>query len=216
MKRTNKYLSSCVWQIFIGSLRYTTTNTKQWMYITKPWSILYRKKCKISASDCTSTIYSASCIIFKPNWLIILGYKYVYSVMIKTPWAWPLNHQFTHASDIFLCACFKHDLTPRGFQEVTNEYEVCIHLKVNSTTTSHINGCPNLRQDANHPCSFLWFFSAPTCKCYDSTLNHSTNTSLNIAKGNSINSLVWFVSLHLEPNSLYILSFLSIHLPTPV
>jgi len=131
--------------------------------------------------------------------------------MIKTPWAWPLNHQFTHASDVFPCAWFKYDLTPWGFQDVTKEYEVCIHLKVSSTTTtSHINGCPNLRQDADHPCSFLWLFSAPTCKCYASTLNQFTNTSLNRAKDNSINSsLIWL------PLFRTILSFLTIHLPTP-
>jgi len=70
MKRTNKYLSSYVQQIFTSSLRYTTTDTKQWRYITKPWSILCRKECEISASDYTSTIYSASCILFKANWLI--------------------------------------------------------------------------------------------------------------------------------------------------
>jgi len=154
--------------------------------------------------------------IQEANWLIILRYKQACSVLIKTSWAWPLNHQFTHASYIFLCPCFKYDFIPWGFQDDTNEYEVCSHLKVNSATTSHINGCPNLRQDANHPCSFLWFFSAPTCKCYDNTLNQFTNTSLNRAKDNSFNSLDWFVSLYLEPNSLYILSFLPIHLPTPI
>jgi len=51
--------------VFHRYLRYTTTDTKQWRYITKPWSILCRKECKISVSDYTSIIYSASCILFK-------------------------------------------------------------------------------------------------------------------------------------------------------